>query len=102
MGRVPALGYGVERCGLSRCAGVVLRLVDVYLTKPFPSMLCTKAKPKRKMLNPRGGKPLRAVPIRKLSPTSFGPKSPSMSIRETRYGVTARETKSAAAHQKAV
>lgn len=46
----------------------------MYLTNPSPSMLCTEAKTKRKILKPKRGKLLKAIPVSKLSPTGFVPR----------------------------
>lgn len=79
-----------------------VRVFDVYLTKSSLSMLYAKTKSKRKILKPRGGKPFKAISIRKLSPTSSVPRSPRVTVRETRSVATARETKSVVARRSVV
>lgn len=54
------------------------------------------------MLKPRGGKPLKAVSGRKLSPTNSVSRSPCMTACETRSGATASETKSCVALRRVV
>lgn len=54
------------------------------------------------MPKPKGGKPLRVVLGGSLSPTSSGLRSPSATFHETKFGATARETRSVAARRMTV
>lgn len=65
----------------------------MQLTKSSHSILCVEARSRRKILKPKRGRPPKVVLGGKSSPSSYGPKSPSAAIRETR---------SATAQQKAV
>lgn len=55
---------------------------------------------RRKILKPRERKPLKAIRIRRLSPTSYVLKSSSVTARETRSAATARETGSTMAYRR--
>ncbi|KAB1212245.1 hypothetical protein CJ030_MR5G025013 [Morella rubra] len=69
---------------------------------PLKTEASTEAKTKRKILKPKRGKPLKAIPVRKLSPLVLSLGSPSVIVRETRSAAAALETRSSVARRRAI